>query len=131
MRKIFVCLLTFLLISTFALSAFAENAETYTYEINNITVIFDETSPFDAATREAVAYTLVYGDDGVAACGILCTLFGHDYITSGATTITHCAAPDQPRCLEEYFLVQACEDCDHTIVERTGFMYITCCPNDA
>ena len=131
MKKAFVCLLTFLLICTFVLSAFAENAEIYTYEIGNITVVFDETSPFDAAMREAVAYKLVHGDDGAATYNIWCTLFGHDYITSGATTITHCVEPDQPRCLEEYFLVQACEDCDHVIVERTGWKYITCCPNDA
>ena len=131
MKKIFVALMVLLLISTFTLSAFAKNAKTYTYEINNITVIFDETSPFDAAIREAVAYKLVHGDDGAATYNIWCTLFGHDYITSGATTITHCVEPDQPRCFQEFFTVQACEDCDHVIVERTGFMYITCCPNDA
>lgn len=131
MKKVFICLLTFLLISTFALSTFAENAENYTCEVGNVTVIFDETTPFDAVTREAVAHKLVHGDDGTATYNIWCTLFGHDYITSGVTAITHCVEPKQPRCLEEYFTVQACEDCDDVIITRTGFAYITCCPNDA
>ena len=131
MKKFIVGLMALLLISTFALSAFAENAEIYTYKIDSVTVVFDETTPFNAATREAVAHKLVHGDDGAATYNIWCTLFGHDYITSGVTAITHCVESTQPRCLEEYFLVQACEDCDHVIVERTGYSFITCCPNDA
>ena len=131
MKKIFVVLLTFLLILTFSLSAFAASEEIYTYEIGNVTVIFDETDTLNAATREALAHLLAsgnYNSGDAATYNLLCTLFGHKYETSGATTITHCAQESQPRCLEECFTVQLCTRCDDTIVERTGWSYITCCP---
>ena len=131
MRKIFIVLLTFLLIFTFSLSTFAASEEIYTYGIGNVTIIFDETDALDAATRETIAYRLAsgnYGNENIATYNLLCTLFGHKYEQSGATTITHCASDTQPRCLEEYFTVQLCTRCDDTIVERTGWSYITCCP---
>lgn len=131
MKKFFTVLLTFLLIFTFSLSAFAASEEICTYEIGNVTVIFDENDALDAATREALAHMLAsgsYGEDNVVTYNLLCTLFGHKYETSGATTITHCVEPDQPRCLQETFTVQLCTRCDDTIVERTGWSYITCCP---
>ena len=131
MKKIFVVLLTFLLTLTFSLSAFAASEEIYTYEIGNVTVIFDETDTFNAATREALAHMLAsgsYGEQDTATYNLLCTLFGHKYQTSGATTVTHCAQVSQPRCLEECFAVTTCTRCDETTVERTGWRYITCCP---
>ena len=131
MKKIIVVLLTLLLIATFSLSTFAESVEVYTYEFGNVTVIFDQNSPLDAATRELVAHKLVYGDENVATYGFLCALLNHDYEESSASVITHCAQSMQPRCLEEFFNVQTCTRCDDVVLTRTGFRYITCCPNDA
>ena len=131
MKKVFVVLLTFLLISCFSLSAFAASEEIYTYEIGNVTVIFDETDVFDATAREALAHMLAsgsYGEQDIATYNLLCTLFGHKTQTSGATTITHCVEPEDPRCLQETFAVTTCTRCDETSVERTGFRLISCCP---
>ena len=127
MKKVFIALLTFLLIATFSLSAFAASDENYIYEIENVTVVFDGDTTFDATTRELVAHKLVHGDDGIATYGFLCALLGHKYEVSGVTTVTHCVRDTQPRCLEECFTVEACTRCDDTIVTRTGFSYITCC----
>ena len=131
MKKLLAVLLTFLLVCTFSLSAFAASEEIYTYEIGNVTVIFDENDALDAATREALAHMLAsgsYGEQDIATYNLLCTLFGHKTQTSGATTVTHCAQASQPRCLEECFAVTTCTRCDYTSVERTGYRYITCCP---
>ena len=128
MKKVFITLLTLLLLSTFSLSAFAVNEEVYTYNIGNMTIIFDEADTFDAATREAIAHKLANGNEHISSYGLLCTLFGHNYEEKAVTTVTHCVEPDQPRCLQECFIVQVCSRCEDTIVERTGFRYITCCP---
>lgn len=131
MKKTFVFLLTLLLVIVFSLSAFAKTEEIYIYEIDNVTIVFDENDTFDATTRQAVAQMLVNGKEEFATYNLLCTLFDHNYEQKGVTTITHCVHADQPRCLEEYFVVQVCSRCEDTIVTRTGFSYITCCPNDA
>ena len=131
MKKLLVSLLALLLISTFSFTAFAEDKESYTYEFENVTVTFDETNTFDNATRETVAYKLVNGDEGATTYGFLCALLNHDYEEASVTTVTHCVEPDQPRCLEEYFIVQVCSRCEDTVVERIGYGYIICCPNDA
>ena len=128
MKKLLAFLLTLLLFATFSLSAFAANEETFVYEINGITIIFDEHGAFDAATREVVAHKLAHDNDDTDTYGLWCTLFGHDYEQSGVSTITHCAQSIQPRCLQEFFVVQVCTRCEDTIVDRTGLSYITCCP---
>ena len=131
MKKILALLLALLFITIFSLTAFATTEENNVYNIGNVTVVFDEENPFDATTLEALAHMLAsgsYGEDNVATYNLLCTLFGHKYQTSGVTTVTHCAQSIQPRCLEEYFAVTTCTRCDETIVERTGWSYITCCP---
>ncbi len=128
MKKLLTLFLALLLVSTLSLSAFAASEETYVYDVENVTVIFDESTPFDAATRKMIAHKLVHGDDDAAPYGLICTLFGHDYEATGVITVTHCVDPVPPRCLEEYFYVQVCTRCEDTIVERTGLSYISCCP---
>ena len=131
MKKLFALLLSLLLITIFSLSAFAASEGTYVYEIDGVTVIFEENNTLDAATREMIAHKLVHGDEDATTYGLMCTLFGHKYEVPGVITITHCVEPTQPRCLEEYFDVSVCTRCEDTIVDRTGWSYITCCPNDA
>lgn len=131
MKKILFILISLLLLSSFCVSAFAETEEIYTYNIGDVTIIFDENDTFDATTREVVAHKLATGDEGITTYNLLCTLFDHNYEEKSVTTVTHCVEPDQPRCLEEHFIVQVCSRCEDTIVERIGYGYITCCPNDA
>ncbi len=99
-----------------------------TYTIGNKTIIFSPNTSLDTAKQEQIAYLLVYGDDGVAPCGLLCTLFGHKYETEYVETITHYAASTDPCCLKEIFKVDICSRCDDSIVECTSSRYISCCP---
>lgn len=129
MKKILTIVLALFLLCTFTVSSFATAEETYVYELNGVTVIFDAEDAWDAATRETVAHLLVYGDEGDATTyNLLCTMFGHKYETRAVTTITHCVQTAQPRCLEEYFDVSLCSRCEDSVTERIGYCYITCCP---
>ena len=129
MKKILIAFIALLLICTSTVPAFATAEETYVYDIGTVTVIFDENDTWDAATREAIAHRLVYGDeDAGTTYNLLCSLFGHKYETKGVTAITHCVQSSQPRCLEEVFDLSLCSRCGDQLTERTGFRYIYCCP---
>ena len=129
MKKIFVSLLTILMICTFSVSALAATEENYVYNIGSVTVIFDENDTWDASTREAIAHRLAYGDDtAISTYNLLCNMFGHKYETKGVTTVTHCVLDEAPRCLEETFNLSLCTRCNDQVTERTGYCYIFCCP---
>lgn len=129
MKKAFTAIITFLLVIAFSTSAFATTQETYVYNFDSVTVIFDENDTWDAATRETIAHKLVYGEnENTATYNLLCTIFGHKYETKSVTTVTHCAQESQPRCLEEYFDISLCSRCEDTVTTRIGYCYITCCP---
>ena len=130
MKRILLVALVLIIISTFAISSSATSEETYIYNFDSITVIFDEQDTWAADVREAIAHRLVYGEDNNSSTtyNILCNLFGHKYETKTVTTVTHCVLNEQPRCLEEHFNISLCSRCDESLIERTGAFYITCCP---
>ena len=107
-------------------TSFASN-ETYTYEYGNITIIFEQTTPFSSEQRANIAYKLINGTDNTNTYGLWCTLFGHDYVEDSVKTITHCVNDTQPRCLEEYFEIGECSRCGDTYTNRISYGYITCC----
>lgn len=127
MKKVLISILSIVLIFTMCISSYASE-ETYTYEYNNITVIFDETTPFSAEQRANIADKLVNNIDDNATYGLWCTLFGHDYVEDDVKTITHCVSDTQPRCLEEHFEIGECSRCGDTYANRIAYSYITCCP---
>lgn len=129
MKNLFILMMALLLICAFSVSSFAATEETYVYDMGSVTVIFEGNDTWDAATREAVAHRLVYGEnDDSTTYNLLCNLFGHKYETKGVTAITHCAQSSQPRCLEETFNISLCSRCDDQLTERTSYCYIYCCP---
>lgn len=129
MKKIFLAFIALLLVCTFTFPSFAATEETYVYDMGTVTIIFDENDTWDAATREAIAHRLVYGDEDTSTTyNLLCTLFGHKYETKAVTAITHCVMDEAPRCLEEYFDLSLCSRCGDQVIERFGFCYIYCCP---
>ena len=128
MKKLFLVIMTFVLICTFSFSSSAATTETYVYNIDSVTVIFDENDTWDSITRETIAHKLVYGEENIATYNLLCTMFGHKYETKSVTTVTHCVLAEQPRCLEEYFDISLCSRCEDTVTTRIGYCYITCCP---
>lgn len=67
------------------------------------------------------------GKPSVESRGILCTIFGHDLVSTITTQITHKASATAPRCLEETYEVKTCEDCDYVNSTLISRGYIYCC----
>ncbi len=128
MKKSIVLLTIVALMFVMTTSVFANTeADTpYVYRYDNITVIFEENTPFDSAQREHIALVLTQGDAEAAPCGILC-LFGHKYETGIVRTITHNVNSTQPKCMEETFEIGECTRCGDTTVDRLGYDFIVCC----
>lgn len=100
------------------------------YQIENITVIFDADSQLTTEQQESVAQLLVNPEYGVVQANLICDIFGHKTTMEGVTTITHKVKENSPRCLQELFTITTCSRCNESTVERDGFGYITCCPED-
>ena len=130
MKKLISILLVSVLMVSTCISVSADEIAGNTYNIDNVTVIFDQNSQFSNEKQEAIANLLVNPEYGVATAGIICNLFGHKNTSETVVTITHCYNVESPRCLQEFFTVTTCSRCDESTVERTGFNYITCCPED-
>ncbi len=127
MKKILAFVSVVLIVCFMSLSVFADNGDTYIYEYGSKTVVFEENTPFDSVQRERIAALLANGEtQQPAPCGILC-LFGHNYVTSSVSVITHEVYSTQPKCMEEEFEVSECTRCDKTKVEQIGTFYIVCC----
>ena len=101
-----------------------------TYQIENVTVVFDDDSQLSIAQQELIARLLVTPEYGVSQANLICDIFGHKNSQEGVSTITHKAKANSPRCLEEFFTITICSRCEATTVERDGYGYITCCPED-
>lgn len=128
MKKMIALTMVFILLCLFSISAFASAEDTYVYNFDSVVVIFDENNSWDAATREAIAHSLVYGEEEpTTTYNLLCNLFGHKYETKSVTTITHCVLDESPRCLEEHFNISLCSRCGDQVTQRTAYCYITCC----
>lgn len=114
--------------STFGVSAYEIAGNTYLIE--DVTVIFDTDSQLSIEQQERIAQLLVNPEYGTSQANLICNIFGHKNTTEGVSTITHKATTYNPRCLEEFFTITICSRCDETVVERNGYGYITCCPED-
>ena len=128
MKRILPFLLTIALILSISISAFAIDPETYVYEHDNVTIIFDEDTPFSSSVREHIVESLSHDDDNIVPCGLMCTLFGHNYTYGVITTITHEVSDTQPKCLKEIFEVGECSRCGNVITTLISMEYIVCCP---
>ena len=100
------------------------------YQIGNVTITFGADSQLSVEQQENIAQLLVNPQYGVAQANLICNIFGHKNSMEGVTTITHKVSATSPRCLEEFFTITTCSRCNESTVERDGFGYITCCPED-
>ena len=130
MRRVTIVLFTVILIISATLNISADEITGNTYQIDNVTVIFDADSQLSAEQQEVIAQLLVNSEYGVSQANLICNLFGHKNNLEGVTTITHKVLPDSPRCLEENFIITTCSRCKESTVERASYYYITCCPED-
>ncbi len=84
-------------------------------------------------SEETIAKIIAYysnpnhEDDGVATCGLTCTLFGHKLESTTLRTVTHKARSTAPRCLERTYDYVACTRCDYEVSTLLGSSYIYCC----
>ena len=128
-KNILTIMIAMLLVCATCFTSAAVSAQ-YTYEFENITVIFDEDITLDEQQKAAIAEHLVHGDEDVTTYGLWCTLFGHSYETHMAKKITHCVYDTNPRCLEEIYEVQVCTRCENTVSTVVARSYISCCAEE-
>jgi hypothetical protein len=130
MKKLIIIAMVSILLIASTVGISADEAIGNTYQIGNVTVVFDGNSQFSEEQQESIAQLLVNSEYGVAQANLICNIFGHKNTTEGVTTITHKAKENNPRCLEEFFTITTCSRCNESTVERNGYGYITCCPED-
>lgn len=123
-----VMLVTLTICATIGVSADSNAGNTY--QIGNVTVIFDANSQLSLEQQEMIAQLLVNPGYGVSQANLICNIFGHKNTTEGVSTVTHKVLPDSPRCLEEFFTITTCSRCNESTVERNAWGYISCCPED-
>ena len=130
MKKIGLIAIVILFTFFATIGVSADQVEGNTYQIENITVVFDANSQLSLEQQEMIAQLLVNSEYGVSQANLICNIFGHKNTTEGVTTITHKAKANSPRCLEELFTITTCSRCNESTVERNAFYYISCCPED-
>lgn len=130
MKKATLIFLVIMLTIGATIGVSADSNTGNTYQIDNVTVIFDEGSQLSAEQQENIAQLLVNPEYGVTQANLICNIFGHKNTTEGVSTITHKVLAESPRCLEEFFTITTCSRCNESTVERTGYRYISCCPED-
>ncbi len=123
MKKITIAVLclTLLICSCLPISAQETN---HVLVIGKVEYIFDDMLTYGEQLQLIDAIN--HCDDGIATCGLMCTLFGHKYEEKSVTTVTHGVSSSQPTCLEEHFLVGQCTRCDASYVDRTAAVYVYC-----
>ena len=126
-----ITLLMVLIICVFAtLSVSADEVAGNIYEIENVTVAFDADSQLSAEQQEMIAQLIVNPEYGTSQANLICNIFGHKNTQESVSTVTHKVIEESPRCFQEFFIITTCSRCNESTVERTGFRYITCCPED-
>ena len=130
MKRLMAILSVVILVVCTALGASADEMIGNSYQIDNVTVIFDTDSQLSNEQQEMIAQLLVNPEYGVSQTNLICNIFGHKNTIEGVTTITHKVLPESPRCLQELFTITTCSRCNESTVERDGFCYITCCPEE-
>lgn len=129
MKKIFALIIAIALVfCVMSISASAEdvseNSIVVTYGQTDF--IFENGISSEMQSRFIADYYNL-DDDGAETYGLTCTLFGHDLESSTAVTITHKVSATAPRCLKEYFTVEACSRCDYSNSTLISSVYISCC----
>ena len=131
MRKTFSFLLALLAIMSVTVvvaSASSEKAEyTYTIDGTEYNVEFMDTNA-SPEKQEMIALKLVgLYDGGAQTYGLGCVLFGHDLQYTTTNVVKHKVRTAQPRCLQETYEIEYCEDCDYSKSTLLYSKYINCC----
>ncbi len=128
MKKIIALIMAFVsLFSVMSISVYAEGAEeTVTVIVNDVEFAFAASTSKEFRNR-AIAHYFDHEDDGAAAYGLMCTLFGHKIESSITSAITHKVNATDPRCRRQRFNTEVCTRCDYTNSTMIDSSYISCC----
>ncbi|MBE6542262.1 MAG: hypothetical protein E7672_07435 [Ruminococcaceae bacterium] len=113
-----------ILASSLLLAGLSVSASNITYEKE---VIFEEDSIFTEAEKEIIIASVNGEHIEHTTYGLKCVLFGHTYKTEIVTVITHKERDARPRCLEEIFEWEICEECSDRQTTLIGQSFIDCC----
>lgn len=127
--RILAFLLVFMTALTVVASATGESTAVYTYETEDTeyTVTFSNDA-IPQEKQEAIAKKLIGIDDSSSQTyGLICTLFGHDYVYDSVNVVTHKVLSTAPRCKQQTYDVTYCDNCDYYEEELVSTTYIYCC----
>ncbi len=130
MKRLTILIMVIIFIICATVSVSADEPVGNTYQIENVTVIFDADSQFSAEQQENIAQLLANPEYAISQVNLICNIFGHKNTSETVITITHKASATEPRCLQENFTVTTCSRCNESTVERNSLFYIFCCPED-
>ncbi len=101
-------------------------------EVNGVeyTIEFEDTT-LTEEKKTAIANALIGTNESeIMPVNLLCSLFGHDYKYTTASSIQHKASATVPRCKYQSYDVTYCSRCDYTEQKLVAVNYIDCCPED-
>ena len=130
MKKTIVILMAVAITICATIGVSADNNIGNTYQIDNVTIVFDADSQLSIEQQEIIASLLVHPENGVVQANLICNIFGHKNTQEGVSTVTHKESTTDPRCLKEIFTITTCSRCNESTVERDSYYYISCCPED-
>lgn len=123
---IFLCI-TFSL----SLSAYSSTSPEFVYAKEGVSVIFSNDSVLPLEKKQLIADRLVFGyksgEESISTYS-LCWLLGHDLSTEGVIIVDHKVFSTVPRCVEKYYNVETCSNCDYINETLISTNYIYCCP---
>lgn len=123
----FTLVIVIALFSCMTVSASETETTGNIYVIDDITVIFDESSTLTEEEQQYIAEYLVFGNES-ETYGLVCSIFGHKYVNEIISVITHCVRDLSPRCKRETYEVNTCGRCGKVEQELLSTVYIVCCP---
>ena len=130
MKKLFVAMMSVILVLMSSLSCAALETNAYDHEnceYSQIEFIFAN-ADIDSKTAEIIMNKLSENGSTASTYGLTCNLFGHKYgDVEYVTTITHNARTTAPRCLMEDYECKVCSRCDHVEEILVYSEYISCC----
>lgn len=106
----------------------ANGGECHHHEKELEIIIHGDVSP-EVAERiiDSIVNPEAYEDDGTAACGLTCDLFGHKTETTKVTAISHKERASDPRCDRVIFNKTVCTRCDYLTTQLISRDPISCC----
>ena len=132
MKKFVACLLFFAILLLPVVSVNAEETHevgVYEYEYIDVEIIFSENTRFNEDQRQRIADILANGVAPVETRA-WCWLTGHKYVSDGVTVITHKDRTYSPRCLQQFYEITTCENCNYYAEELLASQHIVCCPEE-